>query len=193
MGYNPRDPYFRQAKSEGYLARSVYKLKAIDEKYKLLAPGMRVIDLGAAPGSWSQYLLAKVGPHGYILALDVQELRLQADNLDFHQIDVFASEVELLLTGRVWHGLVSDMAPATTGSRSTDQTRSAMLVERSLYLAQQFVQIGGFWVAKLLEGPERKPITERARRIFDQVHVFRPPATRKGSTECFLIGLRKRL
>ncbi|MCS6895021.1 MAG: RlmE family RNA methyltransferase [Bacteroidia bacterium] len=193
MKYEPHDSYFHRAKAEGYLARSVYKLEAIDAKYHLVAPGMHVVDLGAAPGSWSQYLLAKVGPQGRVLAVDIQEVRLRADNLEFQQMDVLAAEIENFLAGKIWHGLVSDMAPATTGNRCTDQARSAALVERSLYLAQRFLQRGGFWVAKLLEGPERAPLTRAAQQIFERVHIFRPPATRKGSTECFLIGLRKRL
>lgn len=192
MSYQPQDPYFRRAKAEGYLARSIYKLQAIDQKYGLLRAGMRVIDLGAAPGSWSQYLLEKVGASGEVLAIDLQPIRLAAPNLRSLQVDVFSAEVEELLSERQWDGLVSDMAPATTGHRPTDQARSAALVERSLALAESAVRPGGFWIAKLLEGPDLTPLRQKAAQVFQTVHVYRPPATRKGSTECFLIGLRRR-
>ncbi|MCS7296601.1 MAG: RlmE family RNA methyltransferase [Bacteroidia bacterium] len=191
MSYTPQDFYFRQAKSEGYLARSVYKLKAIDERYHLFRAGMQVVDLGAAPGSWTQYILEKTGLEGKVLAIDLQPLSLRDNRVEFYQGDVFDDYVEEIITRRVWSGLVSDMAPSTTGSRLTDQARSAALVQRSLILAQKGVATGGFWVAKLLEGPERASLQKAAQTLFREVFVFRPPATRKGSSECFLIGLKK--
>ncbi|MCS7153176.1 MAG: RlmE family RNA methyltransferase [Bacteroidia bacterium] len=192
MTYIPEDYYFRRAKKEGFLARSVYKLQAIDEKYHLLKKGMWVVDLGAAPGSWSQYVLAKVGPEGKVFAIDIQPIKLSAPNLHAYLLDVFSQEVEALLASASFDGLLSDMAPATTGSRLADQARSAALVARSLFLAEKYLRPNGFWVAKLLEGPAREELTQKARTIFQTVHVFRPPATRKGSSECFLIGLKKR-
>lgn len=192
MRYEPRDPYFRQAKAEGYLARSVYKLIEIDKRYRLLSPGLSVIDLGAAPGSWSQYLVERVGPTGQVVAIDRLPIEFRAPNLQVLQLDVYAPELEGLLAKQSWDGLLSDMAPATSGIRFTDQSRSAALVERSLELAKRLVRKGGFWVAKLLEGPQLGPLQKQARLVFEQVSCLRPQATRKGSTECFLIGLRKR-
>ncbi len=192
MSYQPQDSYFHRAKAEGYVARSVYKLQELDQRFKLLRPGMRIIDLGAAPGSWTQYLVQRIGPTGQVLAIDLQPLRWKGAEVEFWQIDVFAPEVAERLAGRSWDGLVSDMAPATTGNRSTDQTRSAQLVARALELAQLAVRPGGFWVAKLLEGPQREALTAQARQTFQEVALLRPKSTRKGSTECFLIG-RKRL
>ncbi len=192
MSYDPQDLYFHRAKAEGYLARSVYKLIEIDKRYRLLRPGLSVIDLGAAPGSWSQYLTDRVGPKGKVVAIDRLPIEFQAPNLQTLQMDVYAPELETLLAKKRWDGLVSDMAPATTGIRPTDQSRSAALVERSLELAESLVRQGGFWVAKLLEGPQQAAILKKARTVFEQVVCLRPQATRKGSTECFLIGLRKR-
>lgn len=192
MSYKPQDPYFHRAKREGYVARSVYKLQEIDQRYQLLRPGMQVIDLGAAPGSWSQYLAQRVGPTGAVLAIDLQPLRYQAPEVTFWQIDVFAAEVEERIAGQAWDGLVSDMAPATTGSRTTDHIRSAQLVARALALAELAVRPGGFWVAKLLEGPQREVLTAQARQLFQEVFLLRPKSTRKGSTECFLIGRKRR-
>ncbi|MCX8112582.1 MAG: RlmE family RNA methyltransferase [Bacteroidia bacterium] len=193
MKYQPHDFHFRRAKSEGYLARSVYKLQAIDQKYRLFHRGMKVVDLGAAPGSWTQYLLEKVGPEGFILAVDLQTIRLSRPNLQTIQMDVWSPELESLLQEKLWDAVISDMAPSTTGSRPTDQSRSALLVERSLFLAQRFTRRGGFWIAKLLEGPELQRLRQAAQQTFETVHIVRPPATRKGSTECFLLGLKKRL
>ncbi|MCX7606057.1 MAG: RlmE family RNA methyltransferase [Bacteroidia bacterium] len=188
MSYKLRDPYFRRAKEEGYLARSVYKLQEIDVRYKLLRPGIHVIDLGAAPGSWTQYVIQKGGPTARVFAVDIQPLRWSSPQVEFLQMDVFSSQVERDVEERKCDGLLSDMAPATTGSRATDQVRSAMLVHRSLQLAFLGVRPGGFWVAKLLEGPERETLLREAQALFADVHVYRPKSTRKGSTECFLVG-----
>lgn len=193
MRYNPQDPYFQRAKAEGYVARSVYKLIEIDKRYNLLKEGVRVVDLGASPGSWSQFLAQKGGPTAKILAIDLQPMRWGAPQVEFYLQDVFSSAVEARLAEPVWDGILSDMAPATTGHRVTDHVRSAALVERSLYLAKQAIRPGGFWVAKLLEGPERERLRKEAEAIFTEVFVFRPASTRKGSTECFFIGrLRKK-
>jgi 23S rRNA (uridine2552-2'-O)-methyltransferase len=190
--YDPRDPYFRRAKAEGYLARSVYKLQEIDARYRLLRPGMTVVDLGAAPGSWTQYLLQKLGPTGKVYAIDLQPIQVQAPILTLYQVDVFAPEIEALIAALSVDGIVSDMAPFTTGQKIVDQTRSAALVERSLHLATRWVRPGGFWVAKILEGPDLPHLLTQARATFAQAHVFRSKATRKSSTECFLIGQKRK-
>ncbi len=192
MNYNPRDSYFLRAKAEGYLARSVYKLKELDARYKLFRPGMRVVDLGAAPGSWTQYLLEKGGDSTVILAIDLQPLRIHDPRVQFLQMDVFSAQVEAFLAASAWDAILSDMAPATTGSRATDQARSAALAERSLYLAEKYLSPGGIWVTKLLEGPDRNRLVAAARQLFQEVAVFRPKSTRKGSSECFLIGRSRR-
>ncbi|MCS6789810.1 MAG: RlmE family RNA methyltransferase [Bacteroidia bacterium] len=190
MSYQPQDFYFRKAKSEGYAARSVYKLKAIDEKYQLLRKGMQIVDLGAAPGSWTQYIMQRVGQSGKILAIDIEPLAWRPPEwVRFERSDVFSSEVESLIEGKGWDGIVSDMAPRTTGVRITDHTRSAELVWRSLTLARKGLRTGGFWIAKLLEGPTLSALRQEARTSFARVEIYRPPATRIGSTECFLIGL----
>ncbi|MCS7162692.1 MAG: RlmE family RNA methyltransferase [Bacteroidia bacterium] len=193
MTFSPYDAYFRKAKREGFLARSVYKLQAIDAKYHLFRPGQRIVDLGAAPGSWSQYILQRCAGRVEILAVDRMPLRVEAPGLRFLEADIFSPIVEEAVQEQSWDGVVSDAAPATTGASPTDQARSAALVERSLDLAAKGLRPGGFWVAKLLEGPARKDLEKAAKALFQEVHTFRPPATRKGSTECFLIGLRRRL
>lgn len=192
MKYEPHDPYFRRAKAEGYLARSVYKLIELDKRYRLFRRGMSVLDLGAAPGSWTQYLVQRYGPEVRVWAFDTKPLLYSAPQVTFYQLNVCSPEVEAYLGPRQWDAVLSDMAPATSGHRVTDQARSAALVERSLELAEKALVAGGVWVAKLLEGPEREALVQKARQLFAEVFVFRPESTRKGSTECFLVG-RKRL
>ncbi|MDW8135131.1 MAG: RlmE family RNA methyltransferase, partial [Bacteroidia bacterium] len=150
----------------------------------------QIVDLGAAPGSWTQYIVQRVGPSGKVLAIDVTPLSWTPPAwVQFEQRDVFSSEVEALIKGKSWNGIVSDMAPRTTGVRVTDHTRSAELVRRSLALAREGLQPGGFWIAKLLEGPTLSALRQEARPNFARIEIYRPPATRTGSTECFLIGL----
>ncbi len=190
--YDPHDPFFRRAKAEGYLARSIYKLQEIDQRYHLLRAGMTVVDLGAAPGSWTQYLLQKVGPTGKVIALDLQPILIQAPNLIVFQMDIFSDETEKLADKHSVDGVISDMAPSTSGQRIVDQARSADLVARTLALAKVWIRPGGFWIAKLLEGPALSTLLSHARALFTQVHILRPKATRKGSTECFLIGKKRK-
>mgnify|MGYP000058930155 CR=1 FL=1 len=192
MKYDPHDPYFRRAKVEGYLARSVYKLIELDKRYRLFRRGMRVLELGAAPGSWTQYLVQRYGPDITVWAFDTQPLLYAAPQVTFYQLDVCSPEIEAYVGGRQWDAVLSDMAPATSGNRVTDQARSVALVERSLQLAENALGSGGIWVAKLLEGPEREVLVGKARRLFAEVFVFRPASTRKGSTECFLVGRKRR-
>lgn len=192
MKYEPHDPYFRRAKAEGYLARSVYKLMELDKRYRLFWRGMRVVDLGAAPGSWTQYLVQRYGPEVTVWAFDLKPLLYSAPQVTFYQLDVQSPEVEAYLLPGQWDAVLSDMAPSTSGHRVTDQARSAALVERSLELAEKALGPKGVWVAKLLEGPDREALVQKARRLFVEVFVFRPESTRKGSTECFLVGRQRR-
>jgi 23S rRNA (uridine2552-2'-O)-methyltransferase len=129
-----------------------------------------------------------VGQQGQVIAIDKQPIAVTAPNLRFYQVDIEAPTLEAGVGPIQAEGIVSDMAPATSGSRVTDQARSARLVQRSLELAQRWLRPGGFWIAKLLEGPELPRLLAQAQPHFQKITTFRPKATRKGSTECFLIG-----
>lgn len=193
--YTPRDHYFERAKREGFAARSVYKLEEIDRKLRLLRRGARVLDLGAAPGSWTQYAGRAVGPRGVVVAIDRAPLRVRGlPNVRTLEADAFAVEPERVreLAGGPLDVVLSDMAPATTGDRFVDQQRSADLCARALSLALELLGPGGHLVAKALEGESTAEVVAAMRTAFAQVRLVRPQSTRKRSTEVFLVGLRRR-
>lgn len=191
MGASRRQPdhYALRAKREGRPARSVYKLEEIDKRWKLLRRGDRVIDLGCSPGSWLQYAAQRVGPAGRVWGYDLKPTPVSLPPHAFAEVgDVFA--VELPLEG--YNVVLSDMAPATMGDHKTDAARSAGLAERALDLADRHLAPGGHVVVKVLEGGEVVDLVKRLRQTYTKVERLRPQATRKDSTEIFLIGLGKK-
>jgi 23S rRNA (uridine2552-2'-O)-methyltransferase len=191
MAYNPKDYFFKKAKSENYAARSVFKLQEIDDRFKLFKPGYKVLDLGAAPGSWSQYASQKVGPQGRVLGIDIQPIKLTLPNAVFITADMRELDVGLTMAD---HGIappfdviLSDMAPKTTGIRVTDQTRSLELCELALATAERFLRARGSFVSKLFHSDEFEGYRERLRERFGKVEVLRPKSTRKESKEIFFI------
>jgi 23S rRNA (uridine2552-2'-O)-methyltransferase len=139
MSYNPKDHYFKKAKEQNFAARSVFKLEEIDQKFKILRPKQIVLDLGASPGSWSQYCSQKIGPDGRILGVDLKTVSVKLKNAVFIQADLRDLNIEQAF---VQHGfsppfdlVISDMAPNTTGIRMTDQARSFDLCCLALDLA----------------------------------------------------------
>lgn len=184
------DHYTLRAKKEGRPARSVFKLQEIDEKHRILRPGVTVLDLGCAPGSWIQYAADRIGPKGYALGFDLKpvEVGLPAWAETFIG-DAFELREEL---AHAFDVILSDMAPATTGDRKTDALRSAALVERALDVADAQLKPGGSVVLKVFEGRDTPPLVTRMKQTFEKVVRARPDATRKHSVEIFLTGLRKR-
>ena len=165
--YKPRDHYFQKAKKEGFAARSIYKLETIDERHHILRKGDVVLDLGASPGSWTQYASRLVGERGRVVAIDKKALGIRPPaNVAALMLDAFETPPEVLLAAAVQGGLaphafdvvVSDMAPATTGDRFVDQQRSADLCLRALELARALLRPGGNFVAKLLEGESGREV-----------------------------------
>lgn len=188
-----RDHYFLKAKKENYPARSVYKLKELDKKFKLFRPGMKVLDLGAAPGSWSMGAAEKVGPQGRVLACDIQTTETPfPPNVTFMQEDVFdRSPVfeEALSAMGPFHVVISDMAPRTTGTRFTDQARSLELCVEALAVAQQWLMPGGAFVVKIFMGPDIQEMLKPMRAAFTAVKSFKPQSSRAESKETFFVGL----
>ena len=153
-----RDHYFLKAKREHYPARSVYKLKELDAKFRLLRPGQNVLDLGAAPGSWSLGAAERVGGKGFVLACDIQSTdTVFPPQVEFAQEDIFkrspAFEARLAALGP-FDVVLSDMAPRTTGTRFTDQARSLELAQEALAVARQWLRPGGHFVVKIFMGPD---------------------------------------
>lgn len=181
------DRFTRAAKAQGAPARSVFKLEEIDRRCRLLRRGQSVLELGCAPGSWTQYVAGKVGANGRVLAYDLSPLKLAfAPHVTVVQGDVFALRAGDL--GR-FDVVLSDMAPATMGHHKTDALRSAALAEHALGLAEQTLRTGGHVVVKVLEGGEVVDLVARMRRTYTKVERLRPEATRRESTEIFLVGL----
>ncbi len=191
--YKKADSFTRAAKAQGYPARSVFKLEEIDRRTRLLRAGQRVLDLGAAPGSWSKYAAERVGPKGRVLAVDLSEITAAMPaHVERIQGDVFALPAEELGRAGPYDVVVSDMAPATTGTRFADQARSFELFMRAVDVAEKMLAPGGSFVGKLFMGEDFARARDRLRDLFDEVRVLRPEATRSQSYEVFLVGLRRK-
>lgn len=188
-----RDHYFLKAKKENYPARSVYKLKELDKKFKLFRPGMKVLDLGAAPGSWSMGAAEKIGLKGQVLACDIQTTESNfPSNVIFMQEDVFNRSPafeEALSNYGPFDVVISDMAPSTTGTRFTDQARSLDLAVEALAVATQYLQSGGAFVVKIFMGPDLQEMLTPMRKVFTSVKSFKPQSSRSESKETFFVGL----
>jgi len=188
-----RDHYFLKAKQQSYPARSVYKLKEIDAKFKIFRHGMKVLDLGAAPGSWSLAASERVGSSGCVLACDIQttETGFPA-NVRFLTADVFAlSEAfeEALAELAPFDVVMSDMAPATTGTRFSDQARSYDLCCEALKIAVGCLKPGASFVVKIFMGPDVEEFLAAMRKHFTSVKGFKPKSSRAESKETFFVGL----
>lgn len=188
-----RDHYFLKAKKENYPARSVYKLKELDKKFKLFRQGMKVLDLGAAPGSWSMGAAEKVGPQGFVLACDIQSTECTfPPHVTFVQEDVFNRSPafeEALDTMGPFHVIISDMAPRTTGTRFTDQARSLELGVEALAVAMRWLKPEGAFVVKIFMGPDIQEMLTPMRKAFTWVKSFKPQSSRAESKEIFFVGL----
>jgi 23S rRNA (uridine2552-2'-O)-methyltransferase len=183
------DTFFKKARDQGFAARSIFKLEDLDRRFRLIHKGERVLDLGCRPGSWMQYAVKMVGPHGIVTGLDRQALPSPVAGTKVLIGDVYTITDEALLDGqRAYDVVLSDMAPDTTGIRSTDQARSAALVEEALGRAERLLAPGGVFVAKIFQGPDVAVIRKRMETRFAEVHLFKPEASRSSSTELYLVG-----
>ncbi len=189
------DHYTRKAREAGYPARSVFKLEEIQRRFAVLRRGARVLDLGAAPGSWSRYVLS--GWAGVVTAVDLQDLdpavvRQGGSRLAFVKTDLFDPALAQTLRPRApFDAVLSDAAPSTTGTRVADVTRSAALAERAIELADALLAEGGSLVVKILQGGEERRLLDLLGSRYAKARAFKPPASRRASTEIYLIGLRR--
>jgi 23S rRNA (uridine2552-2'-O)-methyltransferase len=191
MAFNPKDRFFHKAKAEGFVARSAYKLDELQKKFKIMKPGNFVLDMGAAPGAWSQIASAAVGPQGLVVGLDLKEIALKLPNAKFYQMNAFDFD-PAILEGRVIDCLLSDMAPNTTGIRLTDQARSFELCEQVMKVHREHLKPGGHLVMKIFEGPDVEKLIKNLEREFKQTKRLKPEAVRKGSFETYFLGLSKK-
>jgi len=191
--YKRPDRFTREAKQRGFPARSVFKLEEIDRRVHLLRPGQRVLDLGAAPGSWSLYASGRIGPQGKLLAVDLMPLpRVPPGNTTFLEGDALSLGPETLALFAPYDVVLSDMAPRTTGTREADQAQSFELFLRALDLAAALLGPGGGFVGKIFMGPDFPAAKARVKELFATQRAIRPESTRDSSFEIFLVGMGRR-
>jgi 23S rRNA (uridine2552-2'-O)-methyltransferase len=185
------DRYVREAREQGYRSRAAFKLKELIERDRLLKPGMAVVDLGAAPGGWSQVAAGLVGPSGTVVATDILAMEpvrgVQFVHGDFTEPAVQSRIVDAL-GGRRADLVISDMAPNITGVRVTDQARSLELVETAIEFAMQVLQPGGALLVKVFQGADVTPVRDALRRAFTSVSHRKPAASRARSSEFYLLA-----
>ncbi len=189
------DPYVKRAKAEGLRSRAAYKLQQLDAKDKLLRPGMTVIDLGAAPGGWSQVAGQAVGRSGRVIAVDLLEMSavpgVEVICGDF-SVDAVLQTLESALGGQPADLVLSDMAPNLSGIASADQARSIALAELACDFAVKHLQPQGHFLVKTFHGAGYDDLVNTLRRQFQQVHTRKPDASRSRSSEVYLVAKKLR-
>lgn len=188
--YAGQDPATREAKARGYPARSVFKLQEIDRRTQLFRPGLHVLDLGAAPGSWSLYASQKVGARGRVLAIDLQPIEQRFEpNVVVLQGDAFDLESDRLGQFAPYDVVLSDMAPRTSGVKFKDQSASLELYLRALEVAATLGKPRSYFVGKLFMGPDFDTAVRATKVHYSKTRVIRPEGTRSVSKEVFLVGM----
>lgn len=194
--YNKKDHFYHKAKAEGFLARSAYKLEEMQKRFRLLKRGDKVLDLGCAPGAWTQIALPIIGREGKLLGVDLEAIDLsrkefQVPQLRFIHGDAFALKPEDVPEAP-FDCVLSDMAPKTSGIKVRDQARSVELCLQAIELADKMLKPGGNIVLKMLEGEDSQQVTKAVQARYQQIKHHRPESTRTQSSEVFLIGFKKK-
>jgi 23S rRNA (uridine2552-2'-O)-methyltransferase len=193
MAFKVKDHFFHKAKTENYFARSVYKLEEIDKRFKIFAPGQKVVDLGYHPGSWTQYASEMVGREGIVVGIDLYSINdklLPLGNVKLFEKDIFdVHSPKDLGVNESFDIVLSDMAPKTTGIKSVDQLKSLALVESIFDLLPKLLKPKGHLVSKIFESQGAQDFLKLQKNKFKEFHYLRPEATRKTSKEYFVIGL----
>ncbi|MNF57793.1 Ribosomal RNA large subunit methyltransferase E [compost metagenome] len=185
------DPYVKQAQKDGYRSRASYKLLEIQEKYKLIRPGMSVVDLGAAPGGWSQVTSRLIGGQGRLIASDILEMDSIPDVTfiqgDFTQDEVLARILEAVGNSQV-DLVISDMAPNMSGTPEVDMPKAMFLCELALDLAERILKPGGNFVIKIFQGEGFDVYLKDARKKFDKIQMIKPDSSRGSSREQYMLA-----
>lgn len=192
--YEKPDFWAIKAKKDGYPARSVYKLEEMDKKFRLFKQGISVLDIGAAPGSWSLWVLKRLGGKGFLAAVDLQDLRISPKDSNFFFVkgDLYDQAVKKELLDRGPYDLIiSDAAPATSGNSGLDSDRSEAIVEAVLDYADIMLKPGGSVIAKLFTGAGQKALLDRMRASYASARAFKPQTCRSESFETYLLGMGK--
>jgi 23S rRNA (uridine2552-2'-O)-methyltransferase len=196
MAYNPKDFYFKKAKEKNFAARSVFKLEEIDKRFGIFKKGYKVIDLGCAPGSWSQYASKVIGRDGFVIGIDLQKCNLSFYNGILIQGDAFDENL-IESTAKTYNIekfdiVMSDMAPKTSGVRLNDQKRSYDLSVQALDVANKYLKKGGNFIVKFFQSEFFEEYLNQVKSNFQKIEILRPKSTRKNSFEIFIIGISKR-
>jgi 23S rRNA (uridine2552-2'-O)-methyltransferase len=196
------DPYVARAKREGFRSRAAFKLAEIDDRYKVLKPGARVVDLGAAPGGWSEIAARRVGTEGRVVALDILDMK-PVPGVEFLQLDFLDPSAPMRLEALLASGgegeaqrknqakadvVLSDMAANATGHRQTDHLRIMALAEAAADFARQVLAPGGAFLCKVLQGGTEAALLAELKRDFSNVKHVKPPASRSDSSELYLLA-----
>lgn len=186
------DPYVKQAQKDGYRARAAYKLIEIDDKDQLIKPGMTVVDLGSAPGSWSQVAIKRLKGTGRVIALDILEMPpiagVEFIEGDFRE-DAVLQRLEKSLNNQPVDLVICDMAPNMSGVKQADQASAAYLTELALAFSEDWLKPNGDFLVKVFIGGEFESILKTMRTMFQKVVTRKPKASRGRSTETYLVGL----
>lgn len=189
--YDRKDRFYRKAKEEGKASRAFYKIEQIQQKFKILKKGDMVVDLGCAPGGWMEYISKFIGDGGRILGVDLLPVKIHIrPNMIFIQEDVTnPAMIDKIITkiGKV-DSVVSDMAPSTSGVKFRDSYLSYELAMGALEIAKEILKEGGYFVTKIFPGEEFDNFKKELQKYFSKVNQYRPEATRKTSTEVYLVG-----
>ena len=192
MGYNPQDSYYKKAKQEGYRSRAAYKLLELQQRFRLMRPGVVVVNLGAAPGGWLQVAAKFVGQSGKVIGIDLQPIEtLREANIIFFQGDITSPEISKkiseLVDGKV-HCVLSDLAPRLSGIRDADAARCLELNRTALTVATALLRPGGSFLVKGFVNQELHTFTLELKQHFHSVQRTRPEATRQGSSEFYFFA-----
>lgn len=190
-----QDHYFHLAKKEGYLSRAVYKLMEMQKSYRIISRGMKVLDLGSAPGSWLQFTSKIVGEEGYIVGVDIKPIdHTFPPHVHILQGDMRDRDFAQNIADRFgfFDVVMSDMAPDTTGNKHTDSARSAYLTEQAFELAKKVLKPGGHFIAKIFQGEDTPHIIQAVRGHFQKVKLVKPVASRKESKEVYILAMHRK-
>lgn len=195
-GYTPKDHFFNRAKAEGFRARSAFKIEEIARRLSIVKKGGHVLDMGAAPGGFLQVLSEMVGPSGLVVGVDLVPIKpLSKPNVKTAALDVLADDFDqklLQIYAGPFDAVISDLAPKTTGIRSTDEARSHRLALKALEVSLARGKPGSHFVAKLFMGGDFEEFRATVRSAFTNVELIRPEATRGASREIYVAGLAKK-
>ncbi|MFN5325280.1 MAG: SAM-dependent methyltransferase [Bacteroidota bacterium] len=193
MSYKVNDHFAKKARKEQFVARSVYKLQEIDQKFRVIKKGDYILDLGASPGSWSQYASKAIGEKGRLLGIDLKKVFLDLPNAVFIKGDMLSLDPGPVLEqhgfSRLFDAVISDMAPDTTNSRFTDQMKSLELCEAALATSHRFLRKGGNFVCKIFDSGDAMGFRDELKKHFKLVKLLRPKSVQQSSKEFFMIGL----